>query len=350
MTTLGDDNKDRSNRSGRSNSVPESVLQYERQLRKAQHAKKAGAMLEASDLKVIFSDDYLVAVNKPPGVLTVPGIRSHPSILDLVHARYAKCAVDGEPPIEPAHMIVHRLDMDTSGIVLFGRTKQATKRLHQNFRERDGVDKEYEALVVGHLPPEVDSGTIELPLQRDHTHPPFMRVSTPRSEANAQIALEDLRTHGWKKLVRKVPKPSATEFTVLERGVHGETLLPYTRVRLQPVTGRTHQLRVHCAALGYPIVGDPAYGHLGEASPCGGIADVLSIRCSVEEESKPTHEPPIERSPGSAEMPRCPLEVQQQWTSRYVTNERPMCLHAVSLSLNHPVTDEPLTFQVKPSF
>jgi 23S rRNA-/tRNA-specific pseudouridylate synthase len=177
-----------------------------------------------------------------------------------------------------------------------------------------------------------------------------MRVSTPRSEAEAQAALEDLRTHGWRKLVRKAPKPSATEFAVLERGVHPETLLPFTRLRLKPVTGRTHQLRVHCAALGYPIVGDPTYGHLGEASPCGGIDDVLSLRSPADDEMESTRQLPTERSAGPVEMPRCPLDVQQAWTAGYVPNEHPMCLHAVSLSLNHPVTNEPLTFQVQPSF
>jgi hypothetical protein len=126
--------------------VPESVLLYERQLRKAQHERKASRTLEASDLQVVHVDDHLVVVCKPPGVLTVPGINSKSCLLDLVHQRY------GQNMVDPVKMTVHRLDMDTSGLVVFGRTVEASKRLHALFRDRQ-VDKEYECLIMGHLPP-----------------------------------------------------------------------------------------------------------------------------------------------------------------------------------------------------
>lgn len=311
-----------------SSSIPESVLRYERQLRKAQHAKKAGAVLPSQELDVVYKDDSMVVVNKPPGVLTVPGINSNASILDLVHAKFATTTIQ-----DPANMIVHRLDMDTSGLVVFGRTVEVTKKLHVIFRERT-VHKEYQALVMGHVP--VQAGKIDLPLQRDHAHPPFMRISTPESEVAAQQALQDLHTHGWKKLVRKKPKPSQTEFQVLERGFalgeEGDNL-PFTRLQLKPITGRTHQLRVHCAALGFPIIGDPTYSLFGEACPVGGLQSV-PVFC---DDSTITVQP-------------CFIPVQQAWTKKHPPNEKPMCLHAALLGFEHPVTNEFRTFRVEPAF
>jgi tRNA pseudouridine32 synthase / 23S rRNA pseudouridine746 synthase len=223
--------------------VPPSVLLYERQLRKAQHAKKAGKSLDSTDLQVIFEDDYMVVVNKPHSVLTVPGINGNPSLLDLVFERYGGSVAD------PQTMIVHRLDMDTSGLVVFSRSPDMTKKLHAMFREQQ-VSKRYECLVMGCFPFPSDINTsvrilIDLPLQRDHENPPFMRVSTPRSERSAMDCVAQLQKHGWQKLVRKRPKPSQTIVSVMEYGSMRGSSLPFTRLRLEPVTGRTHQLRVH---------------------------------------------------------------------------------------------------------
>jgi 23S rRNA-/tRNA-specific pseudouridylate synthase len=136
------------------------------------------------------------------------------------------------------------------------------------------VLKEYEALVCGHVP--FDSGWIDLPLQRDHEYPPFMRVSTPKSEHAAALLIDELKQSGYEKQGRKKPKPSQTEFRVVERTYHPHnSALPITRLRLQPKTGRTHQLRVHCAAMGYPILGDPTYGLHGDAASFGGLADAI---------------------------------------------------------------------------
>jgi tRNA pseudouridine32 synthase / 23S rRNA pseudouridine746 synthase len=223
--------------------IPASVLMYERQLRKAQHAKKAGKRLDSSDLRVIYEDEALVVVNKPAGVLTVPGINGNPSLLDLVFKRYGGSVAD------PQTMIVHRLDMDTSGLVVFSRSPDITRKLHAMFREQQ-VSKQYICLVMGCFPLPSDMNMsarilIDLPLQRDHENPPFMRVSTPRSERAAMDCVAQLQKHGWKKLVRKRPKPSQTIVSVMEYGSMGESSLPFTRLRLEPVTGRTHQLRVH---------------------------------------------------------------------------------------------------------
>jgi tRNA pseudouridine32 synthase/23S rRNA pseudouridine746 synthase len=339
---IDDDDRDDNN----NEKIPESVLRYERQLRRAQHAKKVGAPLDPADLKVIYCDDHLVVVNKPPGVLCVPGLHNRPSLLDRVHSRYG-----GNHP--PASMIVHRLDMDTSGVVLFSRGPEVTKKLHAQFRDRS-THKEYECLVMGHLLKLENQGdgsddvpvtaTIDLPLQRDHEHPPFVRISTPESERAAIQAVGDLQEHGWKKLVRKRPKPSQSGVQVVEHGYQhveaGEkSSLPFTRLRLQPITGRTHQLRVHCAAVGFPIVGDPTYSLYGEAAPMGGLQEI-SINITDEGESLSV--------PSAFE--RCPLTLQKAWTSHHPPNEQPMCLHAALLRLEHPVTGETMEWISPPDF
>ena len=305
--------------------IPESVLQFERQLRKVQHFKRAGAAIPGNNLHVLFEDDSIVVVNKPSGILAVPGLNANPSIADLVHERYGQ-QVDGV-----ANMIVHRLDMDTSGILVFSRHADITRKLHATFRERD-AKKEYEALVQGHLPDWIQTGLIDLPLQRDHEHPPFMRVATPASEAGAAEALVDLQSRGWKKLVKRKPKPSQTEFSILERGEQGG--LPFTRVRLSPVTGRTHQLRVHLAALGFPIIGDPVYSLFGEANANGGLWNT----------------PSIVRDGDDASIQPCPLELQKKWTAAHPPNERPMYLHAAQLDFDHPISGEHVVYQVSPEF
>lgn len=258
--------------------------------------------------------------NKPPGVLTVPGLHSRASILTLIHATFGNINTSLD------RMIVHRLDMDTSGLVVFGLTASITKELHAQFRDRI-VKKEYECLVVGHLP----SGEylLDLPLQRDHKHPPFMRVSTPASELEASAVVRDLRAHSEKRKAWKHPQPksSQTRILVVEQGMlHND--LPYTRLRLEPITGRTHQLRVHCAALGFPIVGDPTYGLYGEAAPCGGVASL-----------------PVINGPQ-----RPNLAVQQEWLNKYRPNDQPMCLHAAFLQLKHPVSGEILCWNEAPEF
>lgn len=136
------------------------------------------------------------------------------------------------------------------------------------FRDRaDTISKGYEAIVCGHMHPFVKEGTIDLPLQRDHRYPPFMRVSTKSSEEDAREVVSQLQNEGYKKIMMKKAKQSKTNFRVMERlylkhsnttddqSVNGRGL-PVTRLELIPITGRTHQLRVHCAALGHPIVGD----------------------------------------------------------------------------------------------
>jgi len=314
--------------------IPESVLQYERQLRKVQaNAKSVTALSMDKHLSIVYEDSDLIVVNKPSGVLCVPGLHNKPNLLQLVcHYLYG---VDSEAKSE---MIVHRLDMDTSGLVVFSKTEKALKKLQAMFRQRQVVTKEYHALLCGHLPDEWMGGNIHLPLQRDHRHPPFMRIATPRSEMEAHQAVRDLQSHGFQKLVKKRPKPCHTEFSVLGReflelanscasnsaGSMDSTAkpdtdstslvrIPVTRIALTPHTGRTHQLRVHCAAIGFPIVGDPAYGLYGEAQARGGV--------DIDE---------------SSFFIGASLEMQRKLNTHRPLDRNPMCLHAAKLSLKQP--------------
>jgi len=256
----------------------------------------------------------------------------------------------------------------------------AMSKLHKSFRERTGTKKVYEALLLGWLdidkwidsaeeddndddgqaveignnkhsmlsndittesnnnnnnntstPNNLGAGEINLPLQRDHRHPPFMRVSTPESESEALRAVLDLNHAGYKKLMAKNPKPSTTRFRILshERWGRGRRKHDVTRVELTPVTGRTHQLRVHCAAIGHPIVGDSAYGFCGEAHPNGGFRDEMMREMAA--------------TCASFELRRDAEESVRE-------EGRTMCLHARRLTVDHPVTGEDVVFEAAPSF
>lgn len=309
------------------NRIPESVLQYERHYRHAQQNRKRGKAV--IDLSIIYEDEHILVVDKPSGVLTVPGLQrndsagNHDSLLSLVYERHAHpdCTL-------PQHMIVHRLDMDTSGLVVFGKQRSVTIQLQQAFRTRS-VLKRYMALVRGHV--SCSQGIIDVPLQRDHEHPPFWRVSTPKSEAAARAAVADLQAHGYNKLVYQAPKSSQTSFRVLKHlDVHHVT--PCTLLELQPWTGRTHQLRIHCAALGFPIVGDPTYNN-------------------VEKAARGLQHGPIIMSDGTNEWH---VTRQEQWINESRQEQwmvdQPMCLHASSLELDHPVTHERMSFCSRASF
>lgn len=299
--------------------IPPSVLQYERQMRKIRAAARAGAPVTKEEhLDVIHDDEYLVVTSKPSGVLCVPGVNQHPSLLTVVYQEYGAAIPDTMDK-----MIVHRLDMDTSGLVIFGKTMDTVRALHEAFRNKN-VTKRYEALVCGHV--EADSGLIDLPLQRDHKQPPFLRVATPRSEQEAAQAVQDLQTHGFKKLMRKKPKASQTEFSVLQREYLSDSKLPVTRLSLTPITGRTHQLRIHCAAMGHPIVGDQAYGVYGEASANGGFEELVMNQLAPH---------------------RASLALQQQINDLKIAK---MCLHAKLLGLTHPVTKAEMKWEAPTPF
>lgn len=171
---------------------------------------------------IIYQDEYTIAVNKPAGLLAVPG--RYLDGQDSVLSRLRRCLPDDEIAT------VHRLDRDTSGILLLARDRQTHRHLTQQFQARQ-VQKVYEAILAGLLPSA--AGTIDLPLWGDPNNRPYQTVDFQ---------------HG---------KPSLTQFQVINRD------LSTTRLELQPITGRTHQLRIHLAdprGLGIPILGDRLYG------------------------------------------------------------------------------------------
>lgn len=171
--------------------------------------------------EIVYEDEWLLIVNKPAGMLSVPGKEDAGSVYSLMRERYS----DAEGP-----MIVHRLDMATSGLLIIAKTKLMHQKLQALFENRL-IKKRYIALLDGIVP--ADQGTIELPLCPDP-------LDRPRQIVHYE--------HG---------KPAITEFQVIERTDN------HTRIAFYPRTGRTHQLRVHAAhpqGLHCPIIGDELYG------------------------------------------------------------------------------------------
>ncbi|PRY20911.1 ribosomal large subunit pseudouridine synthase A [Aliiruegeria haliotis] len=188
-------------------------------------------------LVVLHRDDHLLVVDKPAGLLSVPGKGAHLS----------DCLLSRLEAVDAATLLVHRLDRDTSGVMVFARTKLAQRHLGLQF-ERRHTSKTYIARITGH--PDTDGGQIDLPLIADWPNRPRQMVDFERG------------------------KPARTGWRVLEREPRS------TRVELTPETGRSHQLRVHMAELGHPILGDPLYAE-GEARAAARMmlhAETLTIR------------------------------------------------------------------------
>lgn len=181
-----------------------------------------------SGLDIIYSDKYLLAVSKPAGLLSVPGRGEDKadSLSTRVQAKY------------PDALVAHRLDRDTSGLLIFPRGAAMHRQISLMFEKRE-MQKSYVAVVMGKLARE--QGEIDLPLLVDWPNRPRHIVDTVNGKA------------------------SQTRFQLLSYDAGTDT----SRVALEPLTGRTHQLRVHMQALGHPILGDTLYG---------GNADGLTAR------------------------------------------------------------------------
>lgn len=205
-------------------------------------------------LEVLHQDRDIMVVNKPSGLLSVPG-------RDPAHADSTYTRVLAE---FPDAKIVHRLDMATSGVIVVALLRSAESELKRQFRERE-TEKTYYARVAGHV--KARHGTVNLPLICDWPNRPKQKVD------------------------HKIGKPSQTHYEVVSYGKRS------TLVKLTPITGRSHQLRVHMMALGHPILGDNFY------------ADPLAKRLA----------------------PR-------------------LLLHAQSLTITHPYTKERMTFSCDAPF
>jgi RluA family pseudouridine synthase len=174
---------------------------------------------------VLFEDDAVIAFDKPSGLLIAPDRwdKSRENLMDLVHDRMGHGVAN-----------VHRIDADTSGLVLCAKTKPALDFLSGQFQSKT-VAKVYYALAAGL--PAADEFTADLVLKEDEAKPGRMCV------------------------VKKHGKASVTDFTVLERFPQPAARPAFAWVECRPLTGRTHQIRVHLAATGTPILNDPFYGN-----------------------------------------------------------------------------------------
>lgn len=215
--------------------------------------------MEQAELTVLYVDDALLVLNKPTGLLSVPGRGDDKQ----------DCASVRAQQLYPDALMVHRLDMSTSGVMIMARGAAAQRVLNNAFAGRS-TQKRYIAVVDGHLPaPPHAWGVIDLPIVVDWPNRP-LRI----------IDFED-------------GKPSVTRWQVLSHNAVDNT----TRVELEPITGRSHQLRVHLLAIGHAIVGDALY-----SSP------------------------------------------------RVQSMAKRLLLHAHTLELNHPVSSKPMRFVSPPDF
>jgi 23S rRNA pseudouridine1911/1915/1917 synthase len=177
-------------------------------------------------LTFIYQDFYFLAVNKPPAMLSHPSVKERDgTLINALLAHPAFAAPDAPPGNRP--ILMHRLDRDTSGVIVVAKNNHAAKKIFPLFNERK-IEKTYCALVVG--VPDPDVGEVRAPIGR---HPALW----PR----------------WR--IMDDGKPSHSTYRVLKKFV-GCSL-----VELRPVTGRTHQLRIHMAHIGHPILGDHVYGN-----------------------------------------------------------------------------------------
>ncbi|SLN35867.1 RluA family pseudouridine synthase [Pseudooctadecabacter jejudonensis] len=167
-------------------------------------------------LEVIHHDHEILIVNKPSGLLSVPGRGDH----------LADCLLSRVQDAFPTALLIHRLDRDTSGVMVFALTPHAQRHIGLQFEKRQ-TKKTYVARVLGHLQPK--TGTVDLPLIVDWPNRPKQMVC------------------------HETGKPAQTDWRVLKASD------AESRVRMFPKTGRSHQLRVHMLALGHPILGDPFY-------------------------------------------------------------------------------------------
>ena len=222
---------------------------------------EAGAILAAQGIALLTEDDDLLAVAKPAGMVAHPAYR-HPdgTLADFVFAYAARCGYSRP-------WLLHRLDRETSGVVLFARTERARRALVRQFEQRLVV-KRYLAVVVGALP---DEGEISAPLCRNPA---------------------DRR----RVIVAEAGKPAHTRYRVLAARDG------FALALVEPLTGRTHQIRAHLAHLGAPLAGDALYGGTNEATQAAGIGRALLHAWELSFRHPATGDAPVIQAPIPSDM------------------------------------------------
>ena len=181
---------------------------------------------EEMPLEIVYEDDYLMVINKPSGIVVHPGAGNHSNTLVNGLKFYTDSLSDGEDETRPG--IVHRIDKDTSGLILVAKTNKCEELLSEMFKKHT-INREYIALVRGIIPQ--DKIKIDAPIGRDINNRKQMTVTAKNS------------------------KEAITHLTVLKR------YKDYSLIKLKLETGRTHQIRVHMKYIGYPIYNDPVYSN-----------------------------------------------------------------------------------------
>lgn len=222
-------------------------------------------------INIVFEDKYILAVSKPANLLSVPGKNNQDNLFDQLKKNY------------PNVRLIHRLDMATSGLIIFALTYEAQKNLNRMFERRE-VKKRYCAIVEGNTVP--SAGEIEIPLICDWPNRPKQKID-------------------WLG-----GRSARTRFERVTKGKY------YSSVYLYPITGRSHQLRVHCLAIGNPIVGDRFYA------------------------------PPIDHNK------KMEINFNEPETLAYNqdTHGPRLLLHSESLQIKHPISQQSLHLKNAPPF
>ncbi len=192
--------------------------------------KKIDGLMPNKNVKldIVFQDKNIIAIDKPAGIMMHPGFKNETdTLVNGLIAKFPEIKNVGEDPMRPG--IVHRLDKDTSGIIVVARNQKTFESLKDKFKNRE-ISKKYLALVYGHINPEV--GTIEKPIAR-------------ASDYKKQVIAS--------RKTRTKVRPAITKYKVLKK------YKDFDLVEVTPMTGRMHQIRVHLTSIEHPIIGDKKY-------------------------------------------------------------------------------------------